>query len=303
MPRAPHLQSIASVAPGVSTVTSYGWISARTPSNRIRRSRRTTGSADAGRRRTRSSVNDSTIAPRTWERTCSPRSATATATSRIASDRSASGPVGRLGSNRLGNIDRQTAGSLDIPFIAARARIRCSRLASARSAAARATSGSAWIPAYTTALASGAASWNLIAGFGVGAGRSWTFADGDKKHLGKGREPVDGAMRVVDRPGLCGQYRDRLRDAGPGRLAATVVGDLGESLAPGVGKVGDVGPLVLDVLGQLGQGVVRGGRRGDGVGHADVRLDLHRTRLAPRPDDRAGRRWSRAPSGDERPGR
>src|SRR4029078_8360350 len=46
MPRAPHLQSMASASPGVSTVTSYGWISARTPSNRIRRSRRT---AAAGR--------------------------------------------------------------------------------------------------------------------------------------------------------------------------------------------------------------------------------------------------------------
>ena len=35
IPRAPHLQSYASAAPGTSTVTSYGWISARTPSNRI----------------------------------------------------------------------------------------------------------------------------------------------------------------------------------------------------------------------------------------------------------------------------
>ena len=41
IPRAPHLQSYASAAPSRSTVTSYGWISARTPSKRIRRSRRT----------------------------------------------------------------------------------------------------------------------------------------------------------------------------------------------------------------------------------------------------------------------
>ena len=47
MPRAPHLQSYASAAPGRSTVTSYGWISAATPSNRIRRSRLTASGADA----------------------------------------------------------------------------------------------------------------------------------------------------------------------------------------------------------------------------------------------------------------
>ena len=47
IPRAPHLQSNASDDPLTSTVTSYGWISARTPSNRIRRSRRIAAAGNA----------------------------------------------------------------------------------------------------------------------------------------------------------------------------------------------------------------------------------------------------------------
>ena len=70
--------------------------------------------ADGGRRRGRAppgderSVSASTIAPRNWLRTCSPRSATASEAARIASDaRHASAPSGRAaGPNRVGNIVR-----------------------------------------------------------------------------------------------------------------------------------------------------------------------------------------------------
>jgi hypothetical protein len=72
-------------------------------------------------------VTDSTIAPRTCDRTCSPRSATSSDAARIASLRARSGPpVGALAPNRLGNIAVQVVGVVDIPFITARARIRWS---------------------------------------------------------------------------------------------------------------------------------------------------------------------------------
>ncbi len=74
------------LAPSRSTVTSYGWISARTPSNRMRRSRRM--ATPAARRASSRAVSSSTIAPRNWLRTASPRSATSRATSSSASARS-----------------------------------------------------------------------------------------------------------------------------------------------------------------------------------------------------------------------
>ncbi len=93
-------------------------------------------------------MSSSTSAPRTWLRTCSPRSATASEASRIASERAGS-PASPAAAepNSVGNIARQRSGSVVSPFMTARASTRSAWVASARSAAARATSGSAWIPA------------------------------------------------------------------------------------------------------------------------------------------------------------
>ena len=88
------------------------------------------------------SVSASTIAPRNWLRTCSPRSATASDAARIAS-----APRGRTrgpeqaGTSRAMPRHRSFAvhhGPREQPFLV---------VASARTEAARATSGSAWIPA------------------------------------------------------------------------------------------------------------------------------------------------------------
>ena len=94
------------------------------------------------RRARRVSVSASTTAPRTWLRTCSPRSATSSAAARMASDRSRSASP-----KSVGNMARHAAGSIDWPFMTARASTRWDVVASASSAAIRATSGSAWMPA------------------------------------------------------------------------------------------------------------------------------------------------------------
>ena len=75
--------------------------------------------------------------------------ATASDAARIASERSRSAvpALGAVDPNSDGKIVRQASASVVSPFITARARTRCAGVASARSAAARATSGSAWIPA------------------------------------------------------------------------------------------------------------------------------------------------------------
>ena len=65
------------------------------------------------------------------------------------------------GPKSVGNVARQPSASVVSPFMTARASTRWATVASASSVATRATSGSAWIPAYTTARASRAASWNL----------------------------------------------------------------------------------------------------------------------------------------------
>ena len=118
----------------------------RTPSNRIRRSRRTAVAKAGPRRARRRAVSASTIAPRTWLRTCSPRSATSSETARIASARSrvpaAEDPRTGSGTSTATAPDRSARRSSRpgrgvIP----------ARSASASSAAARATSGSAWIAA------------------------------------------------------------------------------------------------------------------------------------------------------------
>ncbi len=86
----------------------------------------TPDSRDAATRRARScAVSSSTIAPRNWLRTCSPRPATASDTSRIASDR-ARFSAGAVDSPKsVGNIVRQASASVVSPFITARASTRC----------------------------------------------------------------------------------------------------------------------------------------------------------------------------------
>ena len=93
-------------------------------------------------------VSSSTIAPRNWLRTCSPRSATASdgLEDRLGARR-ARRRRPRAGPNSVGNIVRQPSASVVSPFITARARTRWAGVASASSSAARATSGSAWMPA------------------------------------------------------------------------------------------------------------------------------------------------------------
>ena len=155
MPRAPHLQSIASAAPGVSTVTSYGWISARTPSNRIRRSRRTAEAAPPRAGAVRRPAPDEQLGQRLDDRAADLRAdllAPFGDLERRREDRLAAlalGSVGRGAAARTasGTSPATTAGPVDIPFMTARARTRWAGAASASSAAARATSGSAWIPA------------------------------------------------------------------------------------------------------------------------------------------------------------
>ena len=78
-------------------------------------------------------MSSSTMAPRSWLRTWSPRSATSSATARIASDRVRSGPAATAGPNSVGNIARQPSGSVVSPFITARARTRWAGVASASS--------------------------------------------------------------------------------------------------------------------------------------------------------------------------
>jgi hypothetical protein len=89
----------------------------------------------------------STIAPRYWLRACSPRSATWSDATRIASERS------RAGSPGVAHVARTGSGTSPasrrhprIPaFMTARASSRCVVVASASSPAARVTSGSAWM--------------------------------------------------------------------------------------------------------------------------------------------------------------
>ena len=197
MPRAPHLQSYASAAPSRSTVTSYGWISARTPSNRIRRSRRT---AAAPTRRARSrAVSSSTSAPRTWLRTCSPRSATARDAARIASERAASpaSPVA-AGPNRVGNIVRQPAGvdRLAVHHRPGQEPLGGRRVGQQRRRCAR----PAGPPGCRRRRRPGrrvAASWNLTAVAPIAT----------QDDLRERRQPVDRAVRILDPADLVDRRR------------------------------------------------------------------------------------------------
>ena len=123
MPRAPHLQSYASAAPSRSTVTSYGWISAATPSNRIRRSRRTAAAPTRRASSSRGQLLDERAADLAADLLAAVGDLQRRGQDRLGADavagRSAAAP------NRVGNIVRQVAGSVVSPFITARARTRC----------------------------------------------------------------------------------------------------------------------------------------------------------------------------------
>ena len=119
----------------------------------LRAAPRRTGCAarDGPRRRPRvgassSAVSASTSAPRSWLRAWSPRSAMASETARMASERSRS-DGSTPGPKSVGNIVRQPSGSSVSPFMTARASSRWVGLASASRPAARATTGSAWMAA------------------------------------------------------------------------------------------------------------------------------------------------------------
>ena len=133
-----------------------------------------------------------------------------------------------VASNRVGNIVRQPSGSIDSPFITARASTRCAGVAVASSSAALATRGSAWMPAYTTALASRAASWNLMA----------TSPSAEQDDLRERRQPVDRPVGILDQPDLLDRAVDGdvrgLRDD----VRTALGGDLGQSLfaTPGRGR-------------------------------------------------------------------
>jgi hypothetical protein len=97
------------------------------------------------------------------------------------------------------------------------------------------------MPAYTTARASGAASWNLTAA-------SRPLADCDERDLRQRREPVDRPVRIGDQARLVDDAGDR--DAPLGREHLVVPGafDGLEPRPPRLEQVLDVLPLVVDLL-------------------------------------------------------
>ena len=157
----------------------------RTPSNRIRRSRRT---AAAPTRRARSrAVSSSTIAPRTWLRICSPRSATA---SEHVEDRLGARPVGRIAGRRVGRTASGTS--------PASPRRRSSRRSSPPG---RARAGPA--SHRPAARRRGDLRVGLDARRRRRPGRpwrrpgtSWPLTEREEDDLRERRQPVDGAMRV-----------------------------------------------------------------------------------------------------------
>ena len=246
MPRAPHLQSYASAAPSRSTVTSYGWISARTPSNRIRRSRRTAAVADApGEQEPRGQLLDDRAAD-------------------LAADLLAAlGDLERRGQDGLGR---------------ARARRRRHRRAEEGREHGRSSRAASVVSPFITARAS--TRWA-----GVGVGQQVGGA-GDER-VGLDARIDDGppvTRRVLEPHGVspratsvtCGNVDsqsiarcgssirpissiaaiDRGDGLGVEWLVAARRADRLEPRAPGLGQVGDVRPLVLDLLAQLGEGRV-----------------------------------------------
>ena len=202
-------------------------------------------------------VSASTIAPRNWLRTCSPRSATSSETREDGLGRGRASAAGTSGPNSVGNIVRQASGSVVSPFMTARARTRSAAVASASSVAARATERI-----------------GLDARVDHGAGIAGRVLEphgrspsASEHHLREGRQPVDGAVRIRDQADLLDRPVDRGVDgrSARGRRRAAV-GDRIQPVAPGGLEVGDVGPLVLDLLAEQR----RGRRRHRGRARATV---------------------------------
>ena len=143
IPRAPHLQSQASARVVVldREVVRDG---SRSDAVEQDPALPPDGSA-SGAAASRRSESASTIAPRNWLRTCSPRSATSSAAPRIASERRRSASGGSAPARRASGTSPATRRARATCRSWPRARAGVRGLASARRSAARATSGSAWI--------------------------------------------------------------------------------------------------------------------------------------------------------------
>ena len=222
-------------------VTSYGWISAGTPSNRMRRSRRTAASPT---RRARSrAVSSSTIAPRNWLRTCSPRSATSRATARTASARALGRPAA------AGPEQRREHGHPDarVGRLAVHHRARQHALGSwlAVGEQRRRPDRRAGPP--------GCPRTRPRARRARRPGTSRRLPEGEQHDLRERRQPVDRPVRVGD-PRRPRRSRGRWRRHGPGRSASSA---RWRWTRPGGRarrrEVLDVRPLVVDLLTELGE--------------------------------------------------
>ena len=245
MPRAPHLQSYASAAPSRSTVTSYGWISARTPSNRIRRSRRTASGADPAGEELRRELLDERAADLAAHLLAAVRDRERRLEDRLRpGERRPASPRRATARTASGTSSASRSGSAVSPFITARARTRWTSVASASSVGG---AGDERI-----GLDAGVDHRPRVARSVLEPhGRSPTR---DEDDLGECRQPVDGAVRVLD---PAGSRRSRGRSpARPHRRPSSsprAGGDLVEARPPRVGQVVDVRPLVLDLLAELGR--------------------------------------------------
>ena len=239
------------------------------PAGQPRRSRRTGGSRPA-RRRTGSAARAgrprATAGPRRARRTRGERLDDRAAD--LAADllaavgdlerdrqdrlgRARARPAGTSRPNRLGNIRRHAAGSVRSPFITARARTRSGRSASASSAA-------------------GAGHERVGLDRRVDdrptvAGRVLEAHPGPLSPARRGRAGRPGGTSTASRSPGAGRRSPRSRrsprrspsiDRRIGRLVAAAVGDLGQPGRPGLVEIVDVGPLVLDLLAEVGQGAV-----------------------------------------------
>ena len=163
-------------------------------------------------------MSSSTIAPRNWLRTCSPRSATSSDAARIASEpRRSSSPT--AGPNRVGNMTRQPSGSVVIPFITALARIAL------RCGGSRQGIGG---PCHErVGLDPGVHDRPPVTGRILEPHRG--SSKRDEHDLRERREPIDRPMRIVDAGDLVDGPVDGGHDDPPGARRA---GPLATSLQP-----------------------------------------------------------------------
>ena len=199
------------------------------------------------------------MAPRSWLRISSPRSATCEG---AREDRlgPASGRRPRPARRRRrrtasGTCVRQPSASVVSPFITARARTRWAVAASASSVGG----------ARPQRVRLDRRRRRPSAHPAPRPGTSRPLAGREQHDLRERRQPVDGAMRVGDR----GDLRDG-RSIAPGRPAPAgspprAASSGLEALAPGGREVVDVGPLVLDVLAERRRGGRRRRAPGQGV--------------------------------------